>query len=67
MSVGGTLILESDYILQVKELLPEGAGLKKISITDEWDFKSAGGCSNFGMYDKNPAFILNIPEELADL
>jgi hypothetical protein len=45
-------------------ILPnEGHGLKKISIIDEWDFKSAGGCSNFGMYDKNPAFVINVADE----
>lgn len=35
--------------------------MKKMSIIDEWDFKSAGGCANFGMFEKNPAYGLNIP------
>lgn len=47
----------------VKELPPEGFGLKKLTISEEWDFKSAGGCSNFGMFDKNPAFAINVTDE----
>ena len=47
----------------IKELPQEGYGLKKIIINDEWDFKTAGGCSNFGMQDKNPAFVINITDD----
>lgn len=67
MSMGGTLTFESDYPLVVKELSTEGAGMKKTVIQDEWDFKSAGGCNNFGMYDKNPALALNVPDDGCDL
>jgi hypothetical protein len=61
--VVGTLIFESDYPLTLKELPQEGHGLKKISITDEWDFKTSGGCSNFGMFDKNPVFAFNVTDD----
>lgn len=37
--------------------------MRKIVIEDEWDFKSAGGCNNFGMFEKNPAFALSLPTE----
>jgi hypothetical protein len=47
----------------LRELPPEGHGMKKLVITDEWDFKSAGGCSNFGMFDKNPAFAINVLDD----
>ena len=40
--------------------------MKRVVITDEWDHKNAGGCMNFGMYDMNPAFVLNVFDE-ADL
>jgi|LauGreDrversion4_2_1035121.scaffolds.fasta_scaffold38018_1 hypothetical protein len=43
--------------------MPEGLGMKKVFIRDEWDFKTAGGCSNFGMHTKNPAFILNVTDD----
>ena len=60
MSVAGTLTFESDQPFVIKELLPEGCGAKKFTISDEWDFKSAGGCGNFGTFDKNPVFVLNL-------
>lgn len=37
--------------------------MKKIIINDEWDFKNAGGCGNFGMFEKNPVFAINLIEE----
>lgn len=49
--------------MTIKELPQEGYGLKKIIINDEWDFKTAGGCANFGMHDKNPAFVINILDD----
>lgn len=63
MSIGGVLTLESDYPLVVKEIGAEGYSCKKLVIQDEWDFKSAGGCGNFGMYDKNPAFAILMPDD----
>lgn len=56
----GTLTFESDQPLTLRELPFEGHGLKKVPIIDEWDFKSAGGCSNFGMFEKNPVFAFNV-------
>jgi hypothetical protein len=44
-------------------LPPEGLGMMRMSITDEWDYKNAGGCINFGMYDKNPVYVLNVADE----
>lgn len=32
-------------------------------MNDDWDFKTAGGCSNFGMFDKNPVFAINILDD----
>lgn len=63
MNVGGLLTFESDQPLMIKELHHEGYGMKKTVIQDEWDFKSAGGCSNFGMYDKNPVYCLNFSDD----
>ena len=40
--------------------MPEGHGYKKTYILDEWDFKSAGGCANFGMFERNPAYAINL-------
>ena len=37
--------------------------MKKSVITDEWDFKSSGGCGNFGMYDRNPAYAIHITDD----
>jgi hypothetical protein len=37
--------------------------MKRVSIIDEWDHKNAGGCTNFGMYDKNPVYVLNVADE----
>jgi len=61
--VAGTLTFESDHPLQIKELLPEGIGMKKITITDCWTSDNAGGCGNFGKFDKNPAYCINITGE----
>lgn len=55
------MTVDSDQPLFVKEILPESCNMKKTFITDEWDYKNAGGCANFGMFDKNPAYALNIP------
>ncbi len=57
---GGTITFESDQPLILRELPAEGHGLKKLSITDEWSYLSAGGCQNFGLYDRNPIFALNV-------
>ena len=37
--------------------------MKKTFIEGEWDFKNAGGCSNFGMFDKNPAYAIHVPAD----
>ena len=37
--------------------------MKKVVIADEWDYKSAGGCVNYGMYDKNPVYVLNVVDD----
>jgi hypothetical protein len=63
MSLGGTLTIESEQPLTIVEMKPEGQSMKKITITDEWSFSTAGGCGNFGMFDKNPVFALNIVED----
>ena len=34
--------------------------MKKVGIVDEWSFQNAGGCSNFGLYDRNPIFAINV-------
>jgi len=60
-SLGGTLTFESDQPLIIKELPQEGAGLHKTIIKDEWDYRTAGGCQNFGMFDKNPLIAFNLP------
>jgi len=62
----GTLTFESEHPLVLRELPYEGHSLKKVSIIDEWDFKSAGGCSNFGMFEKNPVFAFNVPSDDLD-
>jgi len=59
----GTITFESDQPLVLSMLPPEGQGMKRVSITDEWDHKNAGGCVNFGMYDKNPVYVLNVADE----
>ena len=46
--------------MSIREHVSEGHGLKKISILDDWDYNTAGGCSNFGMFDKNPAYAINL-------
>jgi hypothetical protein len=38
-----------------------------VTIQDEWDFKNAGGCANFGMYDKNPAFVITVLDDMSEL
>ena len=63
MNLGGTITFESDQPLVIKELLPEGCAMKKLLIIDEWDFKSAGGCGNFGTYNKNPVFGFNLIDD----
>ena len=37
--------------------------MKKITINDRWTPENAGGCGNFGMFDKNPAYCINITGE----
>ncbi len=56
-------MVESDQSVFIKEIPPEGGAFKKTVITDEWDFRTAGGCSNFGMFEKNPAYALNFRED----
>lgn len=60
MSVEGSLIIESDYPYSIKEIPPEGHLMKKSLIEGSWDQSSAGGCGNFGMYHKNPAYSFMI-------
>lgn len=60
---GGSLIFESDQPLVLRELPGEGHGLKKVFMTGEWDHLTAGGCSNFGLYDKNPVVVFNVLED----
>ena len=38
----------------------EGVGYIKQVFQGDWDFNNSGGCSNFGMYDKNPAYCVNV-------
>jgi hypothetical protein len=63
MFASGTLTFESDQPLAFTLLPPEGQGMKRVTIYDEWDFKNAGGCVNFGMYDKNPVYVVNLADE----
>ena len=37
--------------------------MEKTFIVDEWDYNTAGGCQNFGMYSKNPVFVLQLPTD----
>jgi hypothetical protein len=62
-TAGGLVTFESDHPLLIKEIQSEGHGYCKVVVSDEWDFKSAGGCSNFGMFEKNPVYIINIVED----
>ncbi len=59
----GTITFESDQPLILNMLPAEGHGMKKIVISDEWDHKNAGGCVNFGMYDKNPVWVFNVVDD----
>jgi len=54
------LTFESDQPLAIREIPYEGQGLSKTIIMDEWDFRSAGGCSNFGIFNKNPCYAIHI-------
>lgn len=37
--------------------------MEKTFVVDEWDFNTAGGCANFGMYFKNPVYVLQLPAD----
>ena len=56
--LGGTLKVESDSPLIVRPIAPEGTGFNKRVFEGEWDFKNSGGCSNFGSFEKNPAYVV---------
>lgn len=58
--LGGTLTVESDQPLLVRQLTPEGHGMVKQVFHDTWEFNSSGGCSNFQTFGKNPAYAVNI-------
>lgn len=48
----------------VKEIPPEGWGLKRWGLRGEWmeDDQSAGGCVNFGSFHMNPIYFLHVSE-----
>jgi len=66
-NIGGHLLIESDQPLLVKEIPAEGYGMKKLLLNGEWGGHTSGGCSNFGMFDKNPAFVFQILDDNVDL
>lgn len=40
--------------------------MKKQSVLGEWNVVTAGGCSNFGMFDRNPVFAFNVVGDETD-
>lgn len=37
--------------------------MKKIQVQGEWDSMTAGGCKNFGMFDKNPCYLFEFQDD----
>ena len=58
--MGGTITLESDQPMIFKAIPDEGVGMIKQVFSDDWNINNAGGCMNFGTYDKNPAYCIRI-------
>ena len=56
--MGGKLTLESDSPMIFKMLPDEGHGYVKQVFNGEFEFQNSGGCSNFGTFDKNPAYCI---------
>ena len=61
--MGGKLTLECDKPMLIGQLGDEGQGMQKQVMHGEWDFQNSGGCHNFGMFDKNPAYVINIKQD----
>ena len=58
--IGGTITLETDIPMIIRQLPEEGAGMVKQVFSDEWNCNNAGGCRNFGTYDVNPAYCIRV-------
>ncbi len=58
------ITFECEYQLSISEIPPEGNKMHLTTIPGEWDGNWSGGSQNFGAYDKNPIFVVNLKQNM---